>query len=477
MIFCKEKSMSVTFSQKFKISPFVLQQEQLFNSTVDIDSYYYIHPQLLKNTRNPFLISSYNNMKKRLSRYILIINSITDFSVKDISYRTIINEFSFDEPNGLCIGYSKKRGTHGSGLKGKHALQIIESIYQIRDKSIIQPELIELLPFIEKRIGADRLSDMVASIIEEDLAVLTESFVKKYELEDIREIEIGKRKYLLPWIKERNDYILLLPLDILEHLPVATSFDDIEQIIQHNESLRMLYNQLLKDAARAHVRPQKDSVKAALREKIINDEDVLSDLITNYIKYQREPLNFDKYNKHRIYNDNAEHFYFSFLRKESFNPRSVIEVVDYLLLKFKEYSEINGLAKAFIDSNGSLKEEAPQRVFQSFSQLYIEDKNIDISPEVNMGLGELDFKFSRGDEKVIIEFKLSSHTKWRDGLSKQLIAYYNAEKPQKGYYVIFHTGKFDDKMKLLREDLKSLKSYNIEIIDIDCSKKISASKL
>jgi hypothetical protein len=147
-------------------------------------------------------------------------------------------------------------------------------------------------------------------------------------------------------------------------------------------------------------------------------------------------------------------------------------------LKFKEYTEKNGLNKIFYSAKGGIKEEIPQRIFQVLAQLFIEDKGLSISPETNIGRGEVDFKFSKGSENVLIELKVSSNPKWFVGLRKQLIEYYQAEKPIAAYYVMIHTGDFIAKNRKLKRETKVLsKHYKIEYFDIDADIKPPASKL
>lgn len=471
--------MPTRFSFRFKIDPKDLKKEGILNPFIDLDTRLYIHPQLLRDSKNPFLKNAYSVMQKKLARYLKIIKSIKHFNNSDISYRTIINEFKFEEPHGLCIGYSEK-GTHGTGLKGKYALKIIKTIFQIQNKCKLDPEILEILPFIEENIGADRLGDMIANIIQEELATLTENIVKKYKIKSTKIIKLGSKEFTLPYAEEHKSYILLLPKDILEKLPVANSYDDIEEVVRHNKQLRELFNRILRLAAKQKTSPAKKDIKNSIKKEIVDNPNIIAEMLNEYRRNRKEPYDFDKdTNFFFNWSDEAEEIFFNYFRNLNFNDKDPVEVVRFLLEKFKVYTETNGLNKIFYNSLGKIKEEIPQRIFQVISQLYIEDKNLDLSPETNLGSGAVDFKFSRGSKKVIVEMKTSMNPKWRQGLSLQLKAYYDSEKPLKGFYTFIYIGNISDKIRKLNIDLKKLNTsgYDIEIIRINATKKKSASLL
>lgn len=60
----------------------------------------------------------------------------------------------------------------------------------------------------------------------------------------MKNIKIGKGNFALPYAKEIDTYFLLLPKDILEGLPIANSYDDIEEVVRDNQELRKILNNL-----------------------------------------------------------------------------------------------------------------------------------------------------------------------------------------------------------------------------------------
>jgi hypothetical protein len=99
--------------------------------------------------------------------------------------------------------------------------------------------------------------------------------------------------------------------------------------------------------------------------------------------------------------------------------------------------EYNGLYIVFYNDNDSpRRENVIQRTFQAIADSYCEANNLDLSPEVNAGRGPVDFKFSRGTKKVIVELKRSSNTRVLHGYQVQLAIYEEAEKCPRSVYVV-----------------------------------------
>ena len=122
------------------------------------------------------------------------------------------------------------------------------------------------------------------------------------------------------------------------------------------------------------------------------------------------------------------------------------------------------------------------RCIKIISEEICREYNVDISPEVNQDRGCLDFKFSNGRLKVVVEVKLTSGDLIH-GYEKQLPEYMRAEDTSKGIFlVIINTKNPDDKIEVLHQLSESpwLKENGEdfpEIIIIDGRKKQSASKV
>ena len=87
--------------------------------------------------------------------------------------------FDFSEVNGICLGYAK--GTSGSGFGKLLGSQVISTAYDIVKLGIDDPEFFQLLPLFEDNVGADRLSDMIATLIIEDIEKYTKRIKGRFD--------------------------------------------------------------------------------------------------------------------------------------------------------------------------------------------------------------------------------------------------------------------------------------------------------
>ena len=168
------------------------------------------------------------------------------------------------------------------------------------------------------------------------------------------------------------------------------------------------------------------------------------------------------------------------LDKKAAEDRRINDVVLQILKHFEQLVTNQRMYRIFYDDNGNPRpEKYAQMVFQCVATQICNDNNVDVSPETDNGAGPIDFKFSRGTEKVLVEIKLSSNSKLVHGYDKQLKAYQNAEPLSKGHLLVLDVGKLGTKWKRLNEvakadiDFKKLREIHL----IDATPKPSASHI
>lgn len=113
-----------------------------------------------------------------------------------------------------------------------------------------------------------------------------------------------------------------------------------------------------------------------------------------------------------------------------------------------------------------------------------ERSDVDISREPNFGRGPVDFKFSAGwTRRAVIEMKLMSNPKLRQGAVAQLPEYMNSERVSSAYYVCigFRDHELSETRKqLVRDACKAHEQqtgYTVTPTFVDARPKKSASKL
>lgn len=115
---------------------------------------------------------------------------------------------------------------------------------------------------------------------------------------------------------------------------------------------------------------------------------------------------------------------------------SSLEGAHKILWIFKDWVENNGGWRTIQSSESRQKEAVIHQLIFLGSKTYIEDQNLDMSCESNIGVGHEDIKISRGNDKTVIEVKLSSNPGCKHGYEKQLPRYAEAEHTKNMVFVL-----------------------------------------
>jgi hypothetical protein len=150
-----------------------------------------------------------------------------------------------------------------------------------------------------------------------------------------------------------------------------------------------------------------------------------------------------------------------------------------IIEQFKDLVENNRMSDVFHVKGKPRHERFAQLLFRAIAASYCNANDLDMSPESDAGAGPVDFKFSDGSDKVIVEMKLSTNNQAVHGYKKQLDAYLRAEKTQVGHFVLIDVGGIGTKWKKLQAFAKSnpefAKLRKLHLVDGNL--KPSASKL
>ncbi len=137
---------------------------------------------------------------------------------------------------------------------------------------------------------------------------------------------------------------------------------------------------------------------------------------------------------------------------------------------FKDWVENNGVWKIILSCDTRIKEAVVHQLMFLGAKNYIEDQNLDMSCESNVGVGQEDIKISRRNDKTFIEVKLSSNPDCKHGYEKQLPRYAEAEHTKNMIFVLICV---DDKEWKLNKRTDS----EPDIVMIDARQQKSASRL
>lgn len=339
----------------------------------------------------------------------------------------------------------------------------------------VEPELFEILGVFKEQISVDRISDMIIKIIEDDILKYTQYIANELKLS----VKLYKN-YQVPFNHfDNNSPLYFLPTSLLSKLPI---WDELYcELVDESTEARDLFNSTFGEAYRHSEVNKKEKEIIFTKHKFLVDK-----IIELYKKTNEEAYDF-------ISDPSNDFKWIDLIENIVINhplqlqqDQSIYEIVKMICNKFQDLVENTNAYKLFYDDNKHIKHErASQQAFQLFASSYCNANNLDISPESNGGRGPVDFKFSKGKEKVLVELKLSSAkiTTLTHCLETQIKIYEKSEDTKESILLILMVGanaisaekKIEDLIKYKNDTLKNAK-YLPEIIAVDALIKPSASK-
>ena len=443
----------------------------VFDALLDKDSNFFINVIRLKKSSIPEFIEAYAHLNKFFSDVATLLDAADEPTLKDKMYRTARKMFHFHEVNGINLGFASTQ--YGAGWGQVTSDQFLYDAYQIVKKGSKQPEIFQLVSLFEENVAGDRLSDMIATIIEGQIT--------KYTLRIMDELGIQKESH--PFLLFRSDGlvqnpyknapILLLPQEILHDLPIAKDWDDIDRIVFENSVIRA---EISAEIGAEWTRWASADKKEYLKHHVFMDPDVCDRVITGYRKEELAAFNLK---------ENPDYLAELLLKKikkaivfrhDKENP-STFEACMAVVAIFKDWVENNRGWAEIQNAPTQKREKAVQRFMHLGSKYYVDVNNLDISCEADEGRGPVDIKMSRGTDKTIVEVKLSSNDQYLHGYQDQVEEYGTAERTRNMIYVFIDVGN-PRRLKTI----KTLHKKNLfegrvcpELVIIDARPKKAAS--
>lgn len=455
-----------------------LNNRDVFDGFIDIDSRLHIDPSLLDLCKIKEFKDSKNTFNKYFSEVFALINGSQ--REEDKLWREAHKRLQFKEIGNTALGYSKG-GTIGNAIGPILAKKILTTVSQIVAAGIKDPVIFELVGMFEEGVGADRISDMTVNILFDNFASYSSRIAKEVKA-PLKKFTIKNKTYELPFDPKTGNEIILIPKSLLNNLPIATDWEDIDRVCKYNDALRYKVNKIIGKSWKSATRVSKRDLKRLLLE----EPELIKDLIIQYkskprsaYDFQNDPLG------ELIWAELSEKAPENYpLNLKSYNPVTVdniLEIVKQICEQFTTLIENNGWFEYLYDNTGKLKpERAPQLLFFGIAEVYCIANNLDLSRETNAGVGSLDFKVSKGFQaKVNVELKYSTNPNLIKGFQNQLPTYNKAEKTDTSIYLIIQTKQKNDnigKLEKLAEKSRQLGERVPEIIVIDGQKQKSASK-
>jgi hypothetical protein len=317
---------------------------------------------------------------------------------------------------------------------------------EIVDAGIRNPRIFELVGLFQDGVGPDLISDMIGTILHEPLVAYTQQIAKKLSVPLVRFDDI-RDPGLPAYLNDKNiaRYVILVPEDILSDLPIAMSYEDIGSVASANADLRTYFNKRL--GARWRLDMKKSMSKRNVRDAIIHSAEFAEAILRRYHGKRVSSYNFDRDPKDGVRwlrgakRDVAQNPV-QFSLKTVKTPAEAITAVGDVLEHFKKLTETTRVKAAlYNDDKTSRKETGVQDVFYAVAASHTLFNDLDVSAEVVVGNGKVDYKFSLGRKiRIVVEMKLAKNGKLVDGLRNQLKAYADGEDAIHAFYLVVNNG-------------------------------------
>ncbi len=462
------------------------ESEGWFDPVLSIDIKLFIDPFLVYADEFGHFRGSHNEIIGFFNSIFRLI-ARAEGECESVLFRKALGSLKFPEVEEVCLGYTAA-GTKGSGAGGHSARLIAAAIWEAIRAGMVQITHFEEVAILREGVGADRISDITASLLRNRLAMYTHDVCAAhgiatdairyhrgvYDRDSERWVPIDAR---LP----RNPYnakpILLVPERYLNLLPTINAQDFWDYCyINENETLRTEFSHdITRNVSKS------DIIALARRRK---------DLRERYLQQvegrraQPYDLQRDRRGLVRWYDASKTYCGQNPLQVSIASEEDFVEAIDRMVRAFKHFVEENGGWRLLWNDNSTPKrEEASQLLFLGIVKHYCQANNIDISREAEVGRGPVDFKVSSGYcLRELLEVKLAKNSRFWHGLRKQLPTYQQAEGVRRGYFIVIaYSDKDLERLKdiyAVVDEVNTATGCQVVAIVVDASpEKPSASRV
>ena len=477
---------SKTVADYFNIDPALFEKNGIVNPPLKQDAPLFIDPCLLKNSKfnefNTNAVATYQSFFESIVRDVKNAQILKDNDKAKV-YDKIAKRFVCKEQKGLCLGYSRF-SNRGRGIGKEKALQIFNAAERLITLGSENPNLFSLLCVLEDNIGADLISDMTAHIIKHSLYSFTQSIAKELKI-PTKMGRLGNVSYMLPIHPIEKVPLLLPPYDIISTLPELSDidrfFDGFCSWDCSNDAIKIRVNSYISNIFKEadELKLNTSDIKRELRDYVYTTPEAVATISTYISNISGTPYSKEKdelgIKIPTLIRSYVKQEDITIAEKDS--EKAIDLLMQYFAKKISNDTEIK--RNLLYDLNNTPKNEAAwQSIFNVYADMFLETNNLDLTAEAKTGRGPVDFKISRGSkERYLVEMKLSTNKKYKQGLTKQLKAYNDAtNNVKKAYYIYIDFGDNDNKCNELIK-IKNESKANIDIVFIDGRVLPSASKL
>lgn len=422
--------MSTPASEHYRIDPWRLRQLGAYDIPIDgREAPVYLDPRLLRRTDVPEFAKAMENVGAHFASVFADIRVANQTSgAKAQRFREAAKaKLLFPELEGLRIGFGQGDAP-GKGLGKGRAKELFDLAQQFVRDDFTDPRLFEMFTVVQEGVGADLVSDMLASINREALYEYSERIARELGL-PTQPFEMPDRTYQLPWNDERDEHLLFPPYAAVAEIPAFRTSKRFDRFHFSNEQIRKAISEWIK---------KNGSEDAVRRYLLAHREDTNTILAAYTATKPRGPDQFSGKAGARL----AGREIYEALKaklapvRAPTTPQELESAVRDVAARFKEYVDA-GKARTQLHGKSARDEKFVQDMFGNFVETFCQDRDIRISREVNDGMGPVDFLFSKGATMAAaLELKLSSNTGLLRTYEHQVQAYARASGAQSKFFVV-----------------------------------------
>lgn len=462
------------FSERFEISAIAMDRLGVFNPDIEVDNHMFIDPKMLEEGQDEFS-GARDDLIAYFAGTVQLVQTIKKRSESDLAWSSAWRRMRFKETTNTALGFSKD-GTDGNGIGPTLAKRIIDRAAEILPQVDYAPDVFELIGVFAEGIGCDRLSDMIVAILKRRFLEYTHRITHELGIKFVNDYTFNGVKYKLPKYKTSTRPSILVPQLLLKPLPIAANIEDALDIADLNDQARAEVNKIYDQAYRHRVSP-----KPYLRNIVLTNKSIPKGIIEGYRQAKPTPYDYDR--------DPKNVASFAPIAREIVGTppakptgldqmQRVEGCVAETIAHLKRSIEHNRVSDLLYDDSGIPRNEVySQRLVFAIAEIFAKLYDVDLSQQANAGPGSTDFRFTVGHKaRLIVELKLSTHPRIKDGYYEQLPAYAQAEDIKRLTLLIIRVSDANDlRIKSLMDSI-SAKPLPIDVVVIDAVRKPSASK-
>lgn len=480
------------FTEQHKITRRT-KRDDWFDPVVTEDTPLYVDPFLVFEDEDPFWRGVHDEV---VDFFLLGLGYVQEANgdTKSAAWSKAERLLLFPEPKEFALGLSMGH-PEGSGTGRDFAHRMTEALDVLRLGRVPKLGYVEAFILFCDGLGVDRISDVFCNIVKHRFIAYTQRVAKRHQI-PTEDVHVRHRRWSqrsgrwedgtvsLPASPAFKGGVLLTPKRFLKDIPRVTPEGFWSWTENYEaEALRADLNY---DLSKSLTQGQR---AARGREVARRRPDLALRYLDSVAEGDLRPYDVDGDERLLVgWNEVGRHAATQQMPPEQ--PASQEEFcawVGSLMEKFRYAVEETDLWKALW--NDDLTRHRQEKIVQAIASVmwaqHCEAAKVDLSREVNIGRGPVDFKFSAGwAQRALTEVKLIGSTQFFTGASRQLPQYLKSERVACGWYacVGFTNADFGkERLKRVRDTLASFsersgKTVKPIFIDARPDKK-SASKL